>query len=167
MQPLPLTPQVGHRNLSVYYVIQYEDRCNNGTGLASSPLRVIISEGDTALHVLENALHTTNDSTYQFTATYFQTLGYHVHTINGTGSNDPCYWFFYYMEPNGSDRVQSQVGVAHYIIPGNNYTIIMRYAVSLYVPSVTTPSVAMQNTPLSVISLLGVIALCCCYIVIG
>ena len=134
---------------------------------------VTVSEGDTALHVLENALHSTNDSQYQFTSTYFGSLGYHVHTINRTSDNARCFWIFYYKEPNGTEAVSSLVGVTHYVIPGNNYTIIMRFVVNPYVPSESpsdnpsdSTSVATLNTPLGVVILLVAVALMYCNTII-
>ena len=138
--PLPLGPEVGNRTLTAYYIIEYEDECNNGIEVVLPPLEVVITEGQTALHVLENAVHSVNDTQYRFSATYYS-FGYHVHTINGTsdtfGRPDPpipCYWSFLTIQPNSTDRVSSQVGVAHYVIPADNYTIIMQYTNRAYSP---------------------------------
>jgi hypothetical protein len=138
--PLPLGPEVGNKTLTVYYIIEYEDECNNGIEVVLPPLEVVITEGQTALHVLENAVHSVNDTQYRFTATYFS-FGYHVHTINGTSDtfgepipSIPCYWSFLTKQPDSTDRVSAPVGVAHYIIPADNYTIIMQYTNRVYSP---------------------------------
>lgn len=141
VDPLALGPEIGNKTLTVYYIIEYEDECNNGTEVVLPPLEVVITEGQTALHVLENAVHSINDTQYQFTATYYS-FGYHVHTINGTSDTPfglpvpsiPCYWSFLIKQPNSADRVSSQVGLAHYIIPADNYTIIMQYTNRVYSP---------------------------------
>lgn len=124
----------------MYYIIEYEDECNNGTELVLPPLKIIITEGQTALHVLENAVHSVTDTQYRFTATYFR-FGYHVHTINGTSDTFgkavpkmPCYWSFSTKQPNSTDRVSSSIGLTHYVIPEDNYTVIMRYTNEVYSP---------------------------------
>lgn len=143
--------------MTVYYIIEYEDVCNNGTIRILQPLEVVISKGETALHVLENAMLIANESEYQFASTYFGSLGYHVHTINGISSTFgiaevPCYWSFLTKEPNSDSRVTPEVGVAHYVIPGNNYTITMRYTNDFYPiddgPTDGHPSFRVQNMPL-------------------
>ena len=145
--------------MTVYYTIEYEDACNNGIELKLQPLSIVISEGDTALHVLENAVHITNDSQYHFTSTYYS-FGYHVHTINGTsdiyGEEVVCYWSFLIKEPNSKDRVPSQVGVDSYVIPGENYTIIMRYTDEFHPTDDNSGSSSgMQHTPFSCVVLLA------------
>lgn len=164
VEPLALKPKPGRNNLTVTYITEYEDECNNGTKLVSRPLQVVISKGETALHVLENAMLSVNDSQYQFTSTYFKQLGYHVHTINGTsdtfGIEDvPCYWSFLIKQPTSSERVAPEVGVAHYFIPGDNYTVIMWYNNNPYVDA--NINVGVQNMPLVSVFLLSVICSVC------
>lgn len=131
---------MGNKTLTVYYIIEYEDECNNGAELALPPLKIVITNGQTALHVLENAVHTANDTQYQFTATFY-VFGYHVHTINGTSDTFgspvpkiPCYWTFWTKKPSDNVRVFSLVGVTQYVVPADNYTIIMRYTNEAYSP---------------------------------
>lgn len=138
--PLALGPEIGNKTLTVYYIIEYEDECNGGTEVVLPPLEIVITEGQTALHVLENAVHSVNDTQYRFSATYYS-FGYHIHTINGTSDtfgkpvpSIPCYWSFLTIKPNSTDRILSQVGVAHYVIPADNYTIIMQYTNRVYSP---------------------------------
>ena len=104
------------------------------------PLEVVITEGQTALHVLENAVHSVNDTQYRFTATYYS-FGYHVHTINGTSDtfgkpvpSIPCYWSFLTKRPGSTDQAPSTIGVAHYVIPADNYTVIMQFTNRVYSP---------------------------------
>ena len=139
-KPLALRPEIGSKTLTVNYIIEYEDECNDGTELVLPPLKIVITKGQTALHVLENAVHSVNDTQYRFTATYYH-FGYHVHTINGTSDNlnmsvpeISCYWSFLTKQPNDADRVSAQVGVTHFVIPADNYTIIMRYTNEVYSP---------------------------------
>ena len=168
--PLPLGPEVGNRTLTVYYIIEYEDECNNGIEVVLPPLEVLITEGQTALHVLENAVHGVNDTQYRFSATYYS-FGYHVHTINGTSDTFgkpvppiPCYWSFLTKQFNSTDRVLSQVGVAHHVIPADNYTIIMQYTNRAYSPdpdsttsSTTSKAYSPDPSPLAFLLLLSIV----------
>lgn len=174
VDPLALEPEIGNKTLTVYYIIEYEDECNNGTEVVLPPLEVAITKGQTALHVLENAVHSINDTQYQFTATYYS-FGYHVHTINGTSDtfglpvpSIPCYWSFLIKEPNSADRVSSQVGLAHYIIPADNYTVIMQYTNRVYSPDpesatsedpdgATSRAYSLDSSPLVSLLLLSVV----------
>ena len=167
VDPLPLRPEIGGQNLTVHYIIEYQDECNNGTELVLPPLTVVITKGQTALHVLENAVHSANDTDYRFTATYFAQWGYHVHTINGTSDTFenpvpkiPCYWSFLTQGPNSTDRVLSQVGLFQYVIPADNYTVIVRYTNVVYSPDSGTPTTPLSsspppNTPLVLVLLLS------------
>lgn len=139
-EPLALSPEIGSKILTVYYIIEYEDECNNGTELVLPPLKINITQGQTALHVLENAVHSVDNTQYRFTATYYS-FGYHIHTINGTSDTFgkpvpkiPCYWAFLTKQSNSTDRVSASVGLAHYVIPADNYTVIMRYTNEVYSP---------------------------------
>ena len=81
-----------------------------------------------AQHVMEKAV-TVYGKAYQFTATYFgSSLGYFIDKINGTGSlpAKSCFWLFYFRRPDGME-IPSPVGVTNYIIPGNGYTIVLRF----------------------------------------
>ena len=161
-QPQTLKPRIGSNNLTVRYIIEYENECNDGNELVLAPLDIVISKGETALHVMENAVHSANDSQYQFTTTYWGTLGYHVHTINGTSDTFgnvvpevPCYWSFLIQKPKSKVRVAPTIGVAHYVIPGKNYTVIMWYNNQVYDSSEdssfgvqTTPDSGVQTTPI-------------------
>ena len=152
--PLALRPEIGNQTLTVYYIIEYEDECNGGTEVVLPPLEVVITKGQTALHVLENAVHSVNDTQYRFTATFFS-FGYHVHTINGTSDtfgkpvpSIPCYWSFLTKQPNNTDRVPSTIGVAHYVIPADNYTIIMQYTNRVYSPDPDSKAYSPDPGPL-------------------
>ena len=80
----------------------------------------------TAQNVLEASVDVNRE--YQFTATYFgSTLGYFIDAINGTSSNNPCYWFFYFQAPGQPGPVLSNLGVSNFFIPTSGYSIFMRY----------------------------------------
>lgn len=63
---------------------------------------------------------------YNFKTTYFGDSGFFVDAINGTASQDPCYWFFDYIIP-GLSVQRSQFGVSNVIVPGDGFTIILVY----------------------------------------
>ena len=87
-------------------------------------ITVYIETGDTALDVLVAAADI--DSDYNFKSSYYSNTGFAIDAINGTASQNPCYWFFYY-QILGLSLQKSQLGVSNVVIPGNGFTIIMRY----------------------------------------
>lgn len=110
--------------ITTHYVIEYLDpRCSNNT--APDNITVVLQRNSRALTVLESAANVARE--YRISVTYFGNfLGYFVDAINGTASSHPCYWFIYFLRPNG-DLVFSPVGLSNLHLPEDGYTIIMRY----------------------------------------
>ena len=85
---------------------------------------VQIETGNTALDVLVAAAD--NNSYYNFKTSYYGNAGFAIDAINGTASQNPCYWFFYYQIP-GLPLQMSQLGVSNVVVPGNRFAVVMRY----------------------------------------
>ena len=82
--------------------------------------------------VMEKAV-TQYGPAYRFSTTYFGAdLGYFIDKINGTESNSPCYWLFYFKGPYDEKATLSPAGVTNFFIPGDNYAIIFCYAQSAH-----------------------------------
>ena len=114
----------------VEYAFQYPDmeKCPQSMMDINQfdPISVTIPTNGTAQNVLEASVGV--GTAYRFTATYFgSTLGYFIDAINGTSSDNPCYWFFYYQAPGLPNPVLSNLGVSNFIIPTSGYSIFMRY----------------------------------------
>ena len=120
---------VNPSSIDVEYSFQYSDMQNCPPSAMSNPLdqiSVTIPANGTAQNVLEASVGVSRE--YQFTATYFgSTLGYFIDTINGTSSNNPCFWFFYFQAPGQPGPVLSNLGVSNFIIPTSGYSIFMQY----------------------------------------
>ena len=116
-------------SISVEYSFQFSDMQNcppSAMSNALDPITVTILANGTAQNVLEASVDV--NRAYRFTATYFgSTLGYSIGTINGTSSNNPCFWFFYFQAPGQPGPVFSNLGVSNFIIPTSGYSIFMRY----------------------------------------
>ena len=63
---------------------------------------------------------------YNFKTTYFGDIGFSINAINGTASQNPCFWFFDYIIP-GLPVQRSQFGVSNVVVPGDGFIIILKY----------------------------------------
>ena len=130
--PTPTPAPVPTMRLQVNYQLEFpQQRCPGGSS-PPPPVSVEIPVGSVAQRVMELAVD--QDRSYRFSATYFGTqLGYFIDTINGTTSNNPCFWFFYY-QPPGMNPVLANLGVSNFVIPDNGGRMIFRYEVSRPIP---------------------------------
>ena len=96
--------------INVTYTILYEDEtCSDDT--APDSVVVSVKKGSTVQTVIEQAV-TDFGRFYRFSATYFGgDLGYFIDTINGTTSDNPCFWFLYTSTPTSGEAL-SPVGVS-------------------------------------------------------
>ena len=109
----------------VDYQLEFPQKNCSGSSIPPTPVTVTIPVGGVAQRVMELAVD--QDRSYRFSATYFGTqLGYFIDTINGTTSNNPCFWFFYY-QPPGMNPVLANLGVSNFVIPDNGGRVIFRY----------------------------------------
>ena len=85
---------------------------------------MLVETGATAFDVMIAAADSYNS--YDFQTTYFGNTGFFVNAVNGTASVGSCFWFFYYQFP-GLPVTLSQLGVSNVVVPGNGFTVILRY----------------------------------------
>lgn len=116
-------------SVPVTFEIQYPDSTCTG-GISTVPPRPVTlntTAGGVAQEVLERAVEL--GRSYRFAATYFGSeLGYFVDAINGTRSNNPCFWFFLIQEPGSTgDLITAPLGISNYVIPGEGYSIVFQY----------------------------------------
>lgn len=117
--------------LSVEYSIEYDPVCSSNSSLDPVIVGGLEPGTSTALDVMEGAVTNSTGaakSRYEFLTTYCGTGGFLIDSINGT-PNRPgrcCYWVFYHQAP-GEQPVADHTSVSKYKIPGDGYTIIMRY----------------------------------------
>ena len=109
-------------------MIEYNDEETCGRGLLPSHVvQVNIPILESALQVMEKAADL--DDSYRFKVTYFTVIrAYAVDGINVTENNPDtnCSWYFVVGKPDGS-QMDPELPVSRYVIPGEGYTVIMRY----------------------------------------
>ena len=117
-------PCMSTQEISVNYEIQYPDaQCSTAT--PPDAVNGAVNANSSVLRLMERAADLS--TAYRFTATYFgSTLGYFIDTINGTQSNNPCFWFIYIRLSTGEEFL-SPLGVSNYIISASGHSIIWRY----------------------------------------
>ena len=154
--PTPTPAPVPTMRLQVNYQLEFpQQRCPGGSS-PPPPVSVEIPVGSVAQRVMELAVD--QDRSYRFSATYFGTqLGYFIDTINGTTSNNPCFWFFYY-QPPGMNPVLANLGVSNFVIPDNEGRVIFRYEMSRPIPGhlpTPTPTPAVVGMGGGAVGLVG------------
>ena len=96
-----------------------------------NPVSVEVPAGSSAFDVIENAVNQFGSS-YKFTATYYQSMGYFIEAINNvpyTVTNHPpsrCSWKFIVQYPDGTQE-EPDVGVSTFTFNNDGYSMIMRY----------------------------------------
>ena len=166
--PTPTPTSIPTMRLQVNYQLEYTQQRCSGDSTPPPPVTVEIPVGSVALRVMELAVD--QDRSYRFSATYFGTqLGYFIDTINGTSSDDPCYWFFYYQPPR-MDPVFSNLGVSSFVIPDNGGRVIFRYEMSRPFPGHSPTPTPTSGGALGLVGEKGIlllmlsIALCALYL---
>lgn len=108
----------------VQYSLDFPDPSCPPTNTPPGEIRVRVETGSTVFDAMVAAADRNRD--YNFQTTYFGDSGFFIDAINGTASQNPCFWFFYYVIPGLSEQ-KSQFGVSNVVVPGDNFSIILRY----------------------------------------
>lgn len=117
--------------LNVKYQIEYSSECSQRPNPALVTVYGLAS-GSSALDVMEGAVTASlSPKPYEFVATdCAPATGYFIDAIDSTENNDYpgslCYWTFY-TKHNEEVAIKQEISVSRYIIPGDGYTVIMRY----------------------------------------
>ena len=112
----------------VKYLVQFPDAICPQQGANLPPSLARIETGGTALDVMIAAAD--RKSALNFKSTYFGNNGYFITQIGDTANNASigtgCFWSFYYKIP-GLAETRSSLGVSNVVIPGDGWSVIMRY----------------------------------------
>ena len=80
--------------------------------------------GATAQNVMEAGAN--SDNSVRFVATYYNAqLGYYINKIGQVGEESGMSWMFYWAQGDGEPQ-KANVGVSHFYIPNDGYTIILK-----------------------------------------
>ena len=126
----------------IYVTVQYQvtfpsSACQPAKGATPPPkypVTIAVLSGSTVLDVMQQAVGIDGQtpSAFKFSATNFgPQLGFFIDTIGGTSSvnngTNGCYWELLYSFQN-NPLVPSNIGVSHFSICCNGYTIEWHYA---------------------------------------
>ena len=116
--------------LNVQYQIEYSPECSQRPNPALITVYGLASQSS-ALDVMEGAVTASlSPKPYEFVATdCAPATGYFINTIDSTVNDDYpgslCYWTFYTKYEGTTTK--KDISVSKYIIPGDGYTVIMKY----------------------------------------
>lgn len=136
--------QVDISSVTTIYVIDYPDaKCT--TAMPPDSISIATPTGSTALDVMVKAA-TLSGSDYAFSTDYMQVAssaevyGYVVTQVGGVDNNGSCIWVPF-LTPLGRDEVMG-VAVSDLVVPGDGYTLTLRYYEPEEPTTAPTPSSA-------------------------
>ena len=107
----------------VGYKIRYDSKCSD----KNPPKDLVIPSGPKGMNALDIMKYAVDHegSDYQFSATYFKSLGFFIDKLNGTESCGPCYWAVYIVHSDGTEE-KSKRGVSSLQIEVSQ-SLMMKY----------------------------------------